>query len=62
MQKGALKIFDPSKRGALKKNTNFLVKNEFTCFSMGLTCNFHGQKGGAEIFWGLKGAPKFFCD
>ena len=40
---GALKICDPCKGGALKKNTtNFPVKNEFTCFSMGLTRNFHG--------------------
>ena len=58
----ALKICDPSK-GALKKiTTNFPVKIESTCFSMGLTHNFHGKKGGPAIFWGLKGAPKNFRD
>ena len=33
-------------RGALKKITsNFPVKIEFTCYSMGLTRNFHGKRG-----------------
>ena len=46
MQKGAPKFFDPCKGGALNKiTTNFPVKIEFTCFSMGLTRNFHGKKG-----------------
>ena len=29
---------------------------------MGLTRNFHGKKGGPEIFCGLKGGPKNFRD
>ena len=55
-------------RGALKNITkNFRVKIEFTCFSMGLTSNFHGIKGALNFFfffffffffWGLKAAPK----
>ena len=49
-KKGALKMFDPCK-GALKKiTTNFQEKIEFTCFSLGLTRNFYGKKGGPEIF------------
>ena len=36
---------------ALKKiTTNFPVKIEFTCFSMGLTHNFHSIKGGPWNF------------
>ena len=59
MQKGALKIFDPW--GGLEKiTTDFPLKIEFTCFSMGLTHNFHGEKGGPEVFCGLKGGPKKF--
>ena len=47
--------------GALKKITaNFLVKIEFTCFSMGFTCNFHGTKRGSWNFLSEKGARKFF--
>ena len=39
-------------KGTLKKiTTNFPVKIEFTCFSMGLTCNFHGIKEGPWNFW-----------
>ena len=50
MQKGGPYKFLTIVRGALKKITsNFPVKNEFTCFSMGLTCNFHCKKGGPEI-------------
>ena len=42
----ALIIFDLCK-GALEKTTTiFPVKIKFTCFSMGLTCNFHGKNGG----------------
>ena len=59
MQKGALNIFDTCK-GSLEKNTNFPAKIEFTCFSMGLTHNFHGKKGDPEFFLGLKeGSEKF---
>ena len=52
MQKGgALKMFDPNKGGGLKKiTTDFPLKIEFTCFSMGLTPNFHGKKGGLKFF------------
>ena len=47
MQKGALKIFDLCKGGPEKKiTTDFQLKIEFTCFSMGLTRNFHGKNGG----------------
>ena len=39
-------------RGALKKiTTDFPLKIEFTCFSMGLTRNFHGKKGGPLNFF-----------
>ena len=59
-KKRALKIFDLCKVEALKKiASNFPVKVEFTRFSMGLTRNFHGIKGGPEIFWGLKESPFF---
>ena len=43
---GALKILDPCKEALKKITTNFPVKIEFTCFSMGLTCNFHGKRRG----------------
>ena len=46
-------------RGTLKKITNFLVKIEFTCFSMGLTHNFYEKKGGLEFFESEMGGPKF---
>ena len=60
-KKGALKIFDPCKGGALKKiTTDFPLKIEFTCFSMGLTHNFHGKKGGPEIFLRSKGGLEKF--
>ena len=56
MQKGGPLNFLTLVRGAPKKiTTDFPLKIEFTCFSMGLTCNFHGKKGGPEIFCGLKG-------
>ena len=49
-------------RGALKKiSTDFPLKIEFTCFSIGLNRNFHGKNGGLEIFCGLKGGPNFFA-
>ena len=49
-KRGVLKILGPC-RGALKKGTtNFPVKFEFTCFSMGLTCNFHGKQGALKFF------------
>ena len=61
MQKGAFKIFDPCKGGPEKKiTTDFPLKIEFTCFSMGLTRNFHGKKGGPEIFLQSEGGPKKF--
>ena len=48
-KRGALKMFDPCK-GALKKiTTDFPLTIDFTCFSMGLTSNFHGKKRGPEI-------------
>ena len=51
MQTGGPLRFLTLVRGALKKITsNFPVKIEFTCFCMGLTHNFHGKKGGPEIF------------
>ena len=41
-------------RGALKKiTTDFPLKIEFTCFSMGLTRNFHGKKGGPLNFFAV---------
>ena len=56
MQKGGPLNFLTLVRGAPKKiTTDFPLKIEFTCFSMGLTCNFHGKKGGPEFFCGLKG-------
>ena len=64
MQKGGPLKFLTLVRGALKKiSTDFPLKIEFTCFSMGLTRNFHGKKGGLEIFCGLKGGgrPKIFA-
>ena len=47
-------------RRALKKNTtDFPLKIEFTCFSMGLTRNFHGKKGGAlKFFFRSEGGPR----
>ena len=63
VQKGALKIFDPCKGGGLKKiTTYFPLKFEFTCFSMGLTCNFHGKKGGGPDFFAVwRGPRKIFA-
>ena len=67
-KRGALKIFDSCKgRGLNKITTDFPSKIEFTCFSMGLTCNFHGKKGGPEIFFQSEGglrkifAINIFC-
>ena len=62
MQKGGPWKFLTLVRGALKKiNTDFPLKIEFTCFSMGLTRNFHGKMGGPEIFLRSEGgAPKNF--
>ena len=37
------------KRGPEKISKNFPVKIEFMCFSMGLTHNFHGKKGGGGL-------------
>ena len=63
-RKGALKLFEPCKGGPEKIAKDFPLKIEFTCFSMGLTHNFHGKKGGGDLnfFCGLKGAPKNFRD
>ena len=65
MQKGALKIWDLCKGEGLKKKLPqiFRIGIEFTCFPMGLTCNFHSKKGALEFFklrseWG----PKKFQD
>ena len=60
MQKGALKIFYPCKGGPKKITADFPLKIGFTCFSMELTHNFHGKKGGPEIFCSLKGGPEKF--
>ena len=47
IQKGGPLKFLTLVRGAEKKiTTDFLLKIEFTCFSMGLTHTFHGKKGG----------------
>ena len=43
-KKGAPKIFNPCKGKPWKNTANFPVKIEFTCFSTGLTHNFHGGK------------------
>ena len=45
-----------------KITTDFLLKIEFTCFSMGLTRNLHGKKGAQKFFCGLKGGLKNFRD
>ena len=62
-KKGRLKfkIFDPCKGGPEKNRTNFPVKIEFTCVSLGLTHNFHGKKG-PEIFLRSERGPKKFRD
>ena len=61
MQKGGPLKFLTLVRGALKKiTTDFPLKIEFTCFSMGLTRNFHGKKGGPEIFLRSEGGPRKF--
>ena len=60
MQKGALKIFDPCKGSPEKITKDFPLKIEFTCFSMGLTRNFHGKKGALKLSCGLKGGPEKF--
>ena len=53
-------MFDPCK-GALKKiTTDFPLKIDFTCFSMGLTSNFHGKKRGPEICLLSEGGAKHF--
>ena len=63
MQKGGPLKFLTLVRGALKKiTTDFPLKIEFTCFSMGLTRNFHGKKGARKFFCGLKGGPEKFRD
>ena len=64
MQKGgSLKIFDPCKGGPKKITTDFPLKIELTCFSMGLTRNFHGKKGFPEIFFAVwRGGQKNFRD
>ena len=50
-------------RGALKKNTtNFPVKKWVYMLFMGLIRNFHGKKGGPEIFEVWKGTPKRLSD
>ena len=61
MQKGGPLTFLTLVRGALKKiTTDFPLKIEFTCFSMGLTRNFHGKKGGPEILLQSEGGPEKF--
>ena len=60
-KKGALKIFDPwlVRGGAWKKiTTDFPLKIEFTCFSMGLTRNFHGKKGALKFFLRSESGPR----
>ena len=55
-------MFNPCKGGPEKITTDFPLKIEFTCFSVGLTRNFHGKKGGPEFFFFLRseGGPKKF--
>ena len=61
MQKGGSLKFLTLVRGALKTiTTDFPLKIEFTCFSMGLTHNFHGKKGGPEFFLQSEGGPEKF--
>ena len=60
-KRGALKIFDPCKGGPEKNYHRFSIKIEFTCFSMGLTHNFHGKKGGPEIFFAVWRGPQKIC-
>ena len=63
MQKGGPLKFLTLVRGWPKKiTTDFPLKIEFTCFSMGLTRDFHGKKGGPEIFLRSEGGPKNFRD
>ena len=54
-KKGPLKFLILVRGALIKITTDFPLKIEFTCFSMGLTHNFHGKKGGPEFFCGLKG-------
>ena len=49
-------------KGALKQNsTNFPVKIEFTCVSLGLTRNFHGKKEPWNFLRSKRGARKIFA-
>ena len=63
MQKGGPLKFLTLVTGALKKiTTDFPLKIEFTCFSLGLTGNFQANEGGPEFFLrsdGGGGAKKF---
>ncbi len=60
-KRGPLKFLALGGAGPEKNTVNFPVKIASTCFSMGLTHNFHGQKkGGLYIFSGLKGGPEKF--
>ena len=58
MQKrGPLKFFTLVRRALKKITTDFPLRIEFTCFSMGLTRNFHDKKG-PEIFLRFEGGPR----
>ena len=62
-KRGPFKLLTLVRGENLKKiTTDSPLKIEFTCFSMGLTRNFHGKKRGPGIFCGLKGGPKNFRD
>ena len=65
VQMRAHKIFDPCKGVLKKKTTEIKLKIEFTCFSMGLTHNFHGKKGALIFFFlvwreGLEKCSRYF--
>ena len=65
-KRGPLKFLTLVRGGPEKNTTDFPLKIEFTCFSMGLTRNFHGKKGGGGLnfFCDLKGGglENVFCD
>ena len=52
-KRGPLKFLTLVRGPEKKITTDFPLKIEFTCFSMGLTRNFHGKKGGPESFFAV---------
>ena len=62
MQKGGPLKFLTLVRGWPKQiTTDFPLKIEFTCFSMGLTSDFMAKRGALKFFCGLKGPRKIFA-